>query len=419
MKKSYWTILLIFISISLLTGCIEQTGSTVEKDKLTIATLIPEYNSEVTEFYNYKNTFNIEVKSVLADKEDLAKHWTDLDIVINDFIEQNDDIDFIYGFPTEYLNGLIELGNIKEITGEIKTSALQNSAPAVMKPIEEAGSGKIFALPPYFDAKVLVYNKKIFKELNLVPPISEMSWVKTQELSDDIQKKSAYKGIALGQPDTDEDFYSLYQILSRPIPNLERKAEGLTVINKLNKKYWTLFKDIYIDNEKATLEDFIKGKSAMAVFPTGILFDQDFISFYGDYKPSDWGIAPLPEFDENPGGQGYTDSLFALTKNSDSILSAKFLNHISSQEVAKNIIATGMLPTVTNNELNTLLTESHGFDLSTIYKQPGAIIEAPLLNADEFYKVQADGTDSFVHFLQGKISIEEALTNYEEKTKTE
>lgn len=68
--------------------------------------------------------------------------------------------------------------------------------------------------------------------------------------------------------------------------------------NGVNKKYWEQFVKLYEDNSKVTFDNFFKGEVAMAIFPLSQLIDSDYLSYYGEIDKSNFGIAPMPVFEE-------------------------------------------------------------------------------------------------------------------------
>lgn len=193
----------------------ERADATDNKGSMVIAVMAPEFESSITNMFGVG--YDIEVKSILPSVDDIANHWNDLDVVIDDFIKNNKDVDIVYGFPTEYLKGLVDKGNIKKLNGSLDESLLESVAPAVMEPFKKAGNGDVYAITPYFNNYVLAYNKNIFNELGIEAPPNGMTWEDTSNLAKLIQEKSNYKGVTLGMPSSDEQFYYLYLTLSRPI----------------------------------------------------------------------------------------------------------------------------------------------------------------------------------------------------------
>lgn len=188
---------LLLISIFLLIGCSKNN----ESNSLVIATVIPEFEQVI----------------ILSSSEELTDHWHDLDVVIKEFLEDNKDVDIIFGFAPEYLSNLVEDGSIKSLDGLIDNSLIEKLAPVIYTPIRKAGDGKLYAITPIFDSWVLVYNKSIFKEVGIDFPTNVMNWEKVSKLAEEIQDKSKYKGITLGSPTSDEQFYYLFLELAVPI----------------------------------------------------------------------------------------------------------------------------------------------------------------------------------------------------------
>lgn len=405
---------LLFVSfiliLLLIAGCNKKSD-----EKLVIATIIPDFNDTIKNIYQKNFDYPIEIKSILSNAEEISNHWNDLDKVINQFLEENTDVDIIYGFPPEYLSGLIDGGNLENLNNVVDKNIFKNITPAILDPIKKAGEGEIYAVAPTFNDQVLVINEKIFETLKIDEPKTEITWDEIYELANEIQKNSQYKGISLGFPSSDEQYYQLYVILSKPIENF-RNVKGRTIVNtETYNKYWTLFQNIYNNNSKVTNEEFIKGNVAMAVFPLAQLTDTDFLEFYDNLDKTNWKIMKLPVFKENAGSLGYSDALFSITKFGNKQLSGEFIEHVQGKELATSFAEASIFPSYWDEDIIKIFQEKYNLDFTSAFTQSGALINKPNFPGEKFNNAINSGEKYFVESLQEKTSVEDALRYYEEE----
>lgn len=401
--------------ILILSGCLNSEAA--KDEKIVVATILPEFQDHVKSLYGTNSTFEIEFKSVLSTVEEVSEHWHDLDEVMSDYLQDNKDVDILFGFPSEYLEGLTEKGNLKNLSKTLDPELLEKMAPSVMGPIKKAGDGDVYALTPTFNNQILVYNKSIFKDLNIQEPKDSMTWEETAELAQKIQDKSNYKGIALGFPSDDQQFYYLLQSLNDPLKVIQNDDNKPNVNNNLNEKYWSLFSKLYVDNKKATGEEFVKGEVAMAIMPLNSLIDSKFLEFYGDYDKKNWGLVGVPVFEENKGGLVFSDSHFALSKYSKNKKAVSYLEFIHGRQMAELYVKSSLFPSYWDEEINRTLTITHGYDFSPAFTQPGALFPPPEFKGKIINEVTAAGAEYFVDFMNGKKDIKKALKEYEDKVK--
>ncbi|KOS61637.1 extracellular solute-binding protein [Lysinibacillus agricola] len=391
------------------------SGCSLKSKPLIIAVMAPEMEDSIKNLYAENYDYDIEIKSILPSVDAINGNWVELDKVIDNFLINNKDVDIVYGFTPDYLKGLVEKGDLKNLSTSMDESVLEKIAPAILEPIKQAGKGDVYAVAPYFNNYVLVYNKRIFEQVEVEKPSNSMTWQEISKLATEVQEKSNYKGIALGFPSSDRQFYFLYQSINDPVDYFENK-DGKAIVNTtITKKYWKLFADMYKDNSKATGEEFMNGKVSMALLPLGQLIDSEFLKFYADLDKSNWGIVEMPVFEENKGGLAFTDSLFSISKYSDNDEAIKFLEYIQGEKFAKLLTKTTLFPTYWDEEIKDILIQKYEFDLSPAYNQPGALIKPPQFNADKFNEITNVGADYFTQYLKGEGELNKLLSDYEGK----
>ncbi|MFE7064231.1 ABC transporter substrate-binding protein [Sutcliffiella sp. NPDC057660] len=406
--------ILLFISLLvLLSGCLKQITEVNEQKPLVIATIIPEHGEMIKNVYSKNYDNDIELKSVFPSAEKVSDHWHDLDAVIDEYMKENKDIDIIFGFPTDYLDGLVKRGNVKKLNDLIEEPILEKIAPAVIEPIKKAGNGDVYAVSPTFNNQLLIYNKKIFKELGIDKPESSMNWEEMASFADKIQSQSDYKGIALGFIESDKEFYWLSQSLMDPIQNIENENGKAVVDNEINKKYWTLFSQLYKNNLKATTEEFIKGKVAMAIIPISQLVDTEFIEFYAKIDDVEWGLVEMPVFEENKGGLAFSDSLFSISAFSENEEAVKFLEYIQGKEFAELLTQNSFLPSYWDEDIKEALIQKYGYDLTPAFNQPGALFENPQFEGKRFREIRNVGEKYFIQYLNETGELSTLLAQYE------
>ncbi|MBK3494226.1 extracellular solute-binding protein [Viridibacillus sp. YIM B01967] len=404
----------LFISVLLvLTGCSQQGPKVSVEKSLVIATLVPEYEETIKNVYSKGYDNDIKTKSVFPNSNDVPSHWDDIDVVIDEYLKKNKDVDLVYGFTPDYLNGLVEKGSIKDLSALLDEALIEKIATAILEPIKLAGEGAVYAVAPSFHDYVLVYNKDIFKEVGVDKPRNSMNWEEVSTLAKEIQVKSNFKGITLGFPTSDHEFYYLYQNLSEPIGNFKNKKGKAILNNELNRKYWKIFTNLYKDNLKVTGEEFVKGEVAMAVLPLSKLVDTKFLEFYGDFDKSQWGLVGMPIFEENKGGLAFSDSLFSISKYSNNDEAVKFLEYVQGKEFAELLANASIFPSYWDGDMKKRLMKKHGYDFSPVYEQPGALIDNAEFKGPKYNEIKSAGADYFVKYMNGKGNINNILIEYE------
>ncbi|MEN8698447.1 ABC transporter substrate-binding protein [Bacillus infantis] len=411
MKKRFCLYSLICTLFILLSGC-------AFKDKITIAAVTPQHAEVLNNLFSKEDDHRVEVLTIFEDINEIGDHWNDLDEFLAKKLESNKEIDVIFGFPPEYLRGLVENGSVMDLSKDLNSNSI---APAILGPIREAGSGSLYAITPTFNNYVLAYNKKIFTELNIDAPKDSMTWEEVYDLTQSVQEKSNYKGISLGLPSSDEEFYYLFQILNRPVYTLENTKGKVKLDKAMMDDYWPLFSKLYKNNDKADQELFMQGKVAMAILPVGNLLDQN---FYKDYQTTEddlkIGLKQMPIFKENEGGLAYSDSLFSVSKYSDSAKdSIKLLKYIQSEKFANQILNSSLLPSYWDKEMKEKLYKKYNHDFTAVYTQPGELLEKPTVPADKYLEIEAMGASYFANYLKEPNSIEKIYSEYQNEIDSE
>ena len=415
--KNYLSKLLLILLVLTLIGCTDEDSKNPNEQggtkPVVIATLVPELESYIQDTYTKFYGSEITTKSILSSVEEVNKHWSDLDVVIEGFLKDNQDVDLIYAVSLEYLNGLVEKGILKNLSEELDESITSKLAPVFIDPMKRIGDGDLYAIASSFTNHALVYNKEIFKELGVKEPKSGMTWEEISNLASQIRSKSNYEGFALEFPSDDEQYYYYFQQNIISVGNYEKNNEKAILNTETNQKYWSLFANLYKDNSKVTGEDFVKGKVAMGVFELNIFLDDSFVEFYGELNKAQWGVVAMPITPENPGSIMFSENIFAISKYSNNKEAVKFLERIHGKEFAEVLVGESLLPTYFDDDIMQQLQDKYGYDLTPIYIQPGIIYDQPQFNGTEYNFIKNTGAEYFLKYLNGNEDINKILTEYE------
>ena len=418
--KTYLSKLLVLLLVLLLIGCTDENTKEIKitdeyggTKPVVIATLIPEFESYIQDTYAKFYGSEITTKPILSSVEEVNEHWSDLDVVIEEFLNDNQDVDLIYAVSPEYLNALIEKGALKNLSEELDESITSKLAPVFTDPMKQIGDGNLYAIASSFTNHALVYNKEIFKEVGVQEPKSGMTWEEISDLAAQIRSKSNYEGFALEFPSDDEQYYYYFQQNIISVGNYEKNKEKAILNTETNRKYWPLFANMYKDNAKVTGEDFVKGNVAMGVFELNIFLDDSFVGTFGELNKSQWGLVAMPITPENPGSIMFSEEIFAMSKYSNNKEAVKFLESIHGKEFAKILVENSLLPTYFDINIKQQLQDKYGYDLTPVYIQPGIVYDQPQFNGTEYNVIKNTGAEYFLKYLNGDEDINKILTEYE------
>lgn len=230
--------------------------------------------------------------------------------------------------------------------------------------------GKSYAQPYRTDFWVLFYNKKLFDEAGLEYP-SNLTWDEYEELANKLTKP-------------EEQVYGAYQHTWRS--TIQALAAAQNGANLIEPKYD--FMESYYEralrmqDSKAQM-DFGTAKSTKVTYGSQFENSQAAMMYMGTWYMGglttnikdgktdvEWGIAEIPQ---NAKGEVTTfgsPTAFAINKSSKHQEAAqKFLDFCSSEEGAKVLVDTGVVPAYRNDAINELFFSRDGMPQDDVSKK--------------------------------------------------
>lgn len=405
------------ILVFVLVGCTEENSEKEiqwKEETLVIATIIPEFEPYIEEVFAKNYNKEITTKSIFTNIDEVNNHWVDLDEMIDDYLQKNRDVDLVFGISPEYIKGLVERGSLRNLSEIIDESILNHIAPVFSEPMKKIGEGDLYAVTPtIINNYILAYNKGIFEKAGIQEPQNGMSWKEIRELSSQIVEKTDYEGFALEFPMDDGQFFQVFLNTVYPARNYQMENGKVVLNTSESRQYWTLFADLYKENSKVTGEEFMNGKVAMGVFSANVFFNNEDLDLYGHLDKSELGFVQMPVTEENPGGVMWTETIFAMSKYSNNKEAIIFLEKVHGKEFAKLLIQNSQLPTYLDSDIENLIKDHFGFDLTPALTQPGIVYNTPQFNISDYTTIRNMGEEYFLKYLNGDGDIETILAEYE------
>jgi len=324
---------------------------------------------------------------------------------------------------------------------------LEAYLPNVLDSIREAGEGQIYGLSPTFSSSALFYNKKLFQKAGVTPPTDGMTWDDVFNLAERMKSgsgKDAIFGLALNDWNSSLDFYSV-QNIAAPL-NLrmyDEKAEKMTVDTDQWEAVWKRPIELYRNHVIPGPEDlqpeqsdkpynynpydyrpFFSNRVAMAIGSYGMVTD---LATYNanvgkieGAQPIDWDVVTYPVQAQAPGisGNMYVNqltSINAAAANPDDAW--EFIKFMNGKESAK-------FKSRSTYELSTLKEfikpkDGQSFHIEAFY-QLKPLTPSASDNDQKLYRerpnlnlIQNIGMASFQKALDGKLSVREALAEWQ------
>jgi ABC-type sugar transport system, periplasmic component len=351
----------LIMSTSLLAACSKGSESTAEKHVLRLGVLYGGADNESYVRQQYTDTYemmhkNIDFEIVSAIDYNQQRFDTpgpdgittqpDPFEKMKEMLTGDNPVDVVI-LDYSMLRRLIQDNMLQQLDPLIQKSKfdLSDYVPTVIDGIKSADdSGNIYALTPTFSSSALYYNKKMFTDAGVEPPVDGMTW-------DDVINKA--KLVASGEG-ADRKFglsinrwagdgFSDIQTYSAPLQlkMWDDKGEKMLVNNEQWESVWTTVADLYKQKISPSQEDmsawqqkistdnpgyynpiggdmFMNGKVAMAVAEYGYVNElsntMNNASKIKNFTPFDWDVVTMPTLTSKPGigGNIYFSQLMGI-----------------------------------------------------------------------------------------------------------
>lgn len=394
--------------------------------EITIATVYPLQKSVLDQFieeHYSKIDKNVKINTVAVFKslEDVGEYRPFVDEIILGFLE-NEKVDLVYGFPNEYLEGLIDSGEIIKLDGFITESKfpIDQLSPAILNPLKQVGSNEIYALSPGYDDAALIYDKKIMGRLNISIP-EEPSWNEILQITKEISKLDTSVQPITFNISPDSNLYQSYKMITSPIANPYIQNGKLNVNNETNIEHWKLFTQ---DPELISTEPFFNGNTSMGIVGSAALLSILNKEEAGEIDISNIGIKKLPVFNDDNIGLAFASNYMVIPKKSGNQKEAwDFIRYTHSKEFALLQINHGASPfnsslvSFWDEEMKEVYKNKYGLDFTAFYENNGPLRDKPEINSQVEAFIDNLVSEQFIQVLQNKLSIQEAIETIEREAK--
>ncbi|MFC4103879.1 ABC transporter substrate-binding protein [Paenibacillus xanthanilyticus] len=352
---------------------------------------------------------------------------------------------------TNYLKRLVQDNMLKQLDTIIqeKEFDIDDYVPTVINGIKEAGDNGIYALTPTFNSAALYYNKKIFADAGVEVPKDGMMWDDVFADAKRLAKGEGAKrvfGLQMNRwgGDAFNDMQQYY-LPALQLKMFDDKGEKMTVTGPQWEKIFNTFAPLYKDKIIPTGQDmydngatdgkqvwnpyqgdlFINGRAAMTVagydYITELTRAKEQNAKNSKVPSVDWGVVTIPQHTENP-GYGSAINLSALmginTKAANADDAWEFISFNNSKEWAK-------LKSRSTYELiarKSMIKPRDGHDYNveafyTLKPVPPTSLDLEKLYREKpgIYEAQYLGNQSLQQVIEGKMSVQQALKDWETK----
>ncbi|MFD2333960.1 ABC transporter substrate-binding protein [Cohnella sp. GCM10020058] len=369
-------------------------------------------------------------------------------------------VDVMIVDSTAMLSQLVQENMLKPLDPLIKEDKidLTDYVPSVIDGIKQVGDNQLYALTPTFVPSALFYNKTLFQKNNIEPPHDGMSWDDVINLAkrfgDGKGGKDATFGFSFNQWGASDGFSDMTQYAA-PL-NLrvyDEKGEKMLVNTPQWEKVWTTIADLYKKHVVPTQEDmqkiyeaqnkevaggdgnqvynpyqnqlFFSGKMAMVLGQYYMLNDlETYNKNYEKLKMTklDWDVVTVPQFINEAPGVGTNITLSALTSinakaaNPDDAWA--FVKFMNGEDWAKLKSRSSYEMTARKSFIKPRDGMNYNINAFT-QLQPApqqSLADAKLLQErPNLNYINQLGSSEFQQVLSGKLSVKQALKEYEEK----
>lgn len=366
---------------------------------------------------------------------------------------------------TAILSQLIQDNMLKSLDPLIKEDKvdLSDYVPAVIDGIKTVGNNQLFALTPTFVPSALYYNKTLFQKNNIDLPQDGMSWddvlTLAKRFGDGKGGKDATFGLTFNQWGG-SDGWSDLQTYVAPLQLrvYDKTGEKMMVNTPQWEKAWTTIADLYKKHVVPTQDDmqkfyeeqnkkqqasddgkgngnqiynpyqnqmFFLGKTAMMLGQYYMLNDlETYTKNYEKLKMSklDWDVVTVPQFVNEAPGVGTNITLSQLTainaKAANPDDAWAFVKFMNGEEWAKLKSRSSYEMTARKSFIKPREGMNYNINAFTqLQPAPQQSLEDMKLQQERpnLNYIQQLGSSEFQQVLSGKLSVKEALKEFEEK----
>ncbi|SFB36348.1 multiple sugar transport system substrate-binding protein [Cohnella sp. OV330] len=370
-------------------------------------------------------------------------------------------VDVMIVDSTAMLSQLVQENMLKPLDPLIKEDKidLTDYVPSVIDGIKEVGDNQLYALTPTFVPSALFYNKTLFQKNNIEPPRDGMSWDEVISLAkrfgDGKGGKDATFGFSFNQWGASDGFSDMTQYAAPlGLRVYDEKGEKMLVNTPQWEKVWTTIADLYKKHVVPTQEDmqkvyeaqskdvvvggdggqvynpyqnqlFFSGKMAMVLGQYYMLNDlETYNKNYEKLKMTklDWDVVTVPQFINEAPGVGTNITLSALTsinaKAANPDDAWEFVKFMNGEDWAKLKSRSSYEMTARKSFIKPRDGMTYNIDAFTQLKPAPqqSLADAKLLQErPNLNFINQLGSSEFQQVLSGKLSVKEALKEYEEK----
>ncbi|GBF75511.1 hypothetical protein PA598K_03924 [Paenibacillus sp. 598K] len=344
-RKWMFTGLSVAMVVPMLAACTgDGESSSAEKRVLRIGMLYggednePWFRQQYTDLFEFNNG-NIEIQIVSAidyntmryQGSEVQQEQPDPYEEMQKLLNGDNPVDIVV---TEYnmLNRLVQENSLKQLDPLMQEDGfnVDDYVPSVIKGIQTAGEGNIYALTPTFTSTALYYNKKMFADAGVEPPTDGMQWSDAFNKARLVAKGEGADrvyGFMMNRWGGDSFWDLQTYIEPLQLRMFDEKAEKMLVNSDQWANAWDTISGLYRDKISATQMDLQGGvnESGMVDGPMNPFSHDPFLSgkvamMIGDYyylgelrraqqsegnvegfEMIDWDVVTMPEHPEKPG----------------------------------------------------------------------------------------------------------------------
>ncbi len=342
---------------------------------------------------------------------------------------QRPETDIVFIPSLEQYHTFIDLGLLHNLTERITNEEqLQDIVPVVLEGLRNSSDGSIYGLVPRFYNRTLYYNRDLFAQYNIDPPVDYMSWDQVLHTASQfsMQEQEVYglvspyyrnigfllaadigetNGLSYINPDTMQvnihtsDWLQIWE----------------TVVTAIQNKSVYYYPDESMEELQFQESLLVEEKAAMEISSYDLAYVlQDYNENHED-TPINWGVVTLPSHPELLATDQYKiQDIFSIHHETAHLEEAwTFLQFIHSREQA---VKNARNPHFTSDGLSIHADTNLPVDENSLepfyllsYLPPNRAFHYTPYSAWEAF-VQV-GSEQFVSVLQGEQTVEEALEN--------
>jgi multiple sugar transport system substrate-binding protein len=358
-------------------------------------------------------------------------------------------------FDSSVLGQLVNNNLLKQLDPLIKQDKIEPTdfVDTVINGIKDQGNGNLYALTPTFMPSALYYNKKLFSKAGVPVPTDGMNWDQVFDLAKRMKLGSGKDmtfGFSFNQWGAGDNYWDMQNYIAPlQLHMFDDKAEKMTVNTPLWQNVWKTVTGLYKDHVTPHQEDmnydgggvadggkavvnnpyqgrlFLNGKVAMTIGDYSLINDIQQLNANADklkMEKLDWDIVTMPFHATVPGVGGST-SLSQLaginSKAANPDDAWEFVKFMNGKEWAKLKSRSTYEMPARKEFIKVREGMSYNVDAFTKMK-PAPNIQSPQEQAlyrerPNLNMIQDLGSQEYSKVIQGQMSVEDALKEWETK----